>query len=48
LAVDAYCDPHLVEIGIGRERLEAGVLILPAEAPDPGRAHGFEHGHDDR
>ena len=28
-------DAHLVQVGIGRERHQAGVLVLPTEAPDP-------------
>ena len=41
-------DAHLVEIRVGGERLQAGVLILPAEATDARRTVGLEHRHHDR
>src|SRR5882724_1226881 len=31
----AICDSHLVQVGIGREREQARLLILPTEATDP-------------
>src|SRR4029453_18336120 len=41
-------DAHLVEIGVRRERLEAGMLIFPPEAPETRHVVGFEHRHHDR
>ncbi len=38
-------DPHLVQVGVGRERLEARMLILPPEPPDPEGAGRFADRH---
>ena len=38
-------DAHFVEVRVGRERLQAGVLVLPAEAPDARGAVRFQHRH---
>src|ERR1700722_19334098 len=35
--------PHFVEIGIGNKGEQAAVLILPAEASDPGLSRSFEN-----
>ena len=40
-------DPHLVEVGVPRERQQARVLILPAEAPDPGLPRGLDDRDDE-
>ena len=38
-------DPHFIQIGIARERDQAGVLIFPTEPPDARVARGFYDGN---
>ena len=40
-------DPHLVHVGVGGERHQARLLVLPSEASDPRRARSLEHRHVD-
>jgi hypothetical protein len=44
---EAVGDADLVQVGVRREREQAGVLVLPAEAPEACRPVGFEHGDGD-
>jgi len=37
--------PHFVEISIAGKREQAGVLVFPAEAADPGLAGSLEDGN---
>src|SRR6266446_6334044 len=43
----AICDSHLVQVGVGREREQARLLILPTEATDPIVARSLQHRHRD-
>src|SRR5947207_9682639 len=45
VGLEAIGDAHFVEIGVGGKRQQAGVLIFPAEAADPGLGGSLEDGN---
>src|SRR5258708_8178774 len=45
VGLEAVGDAHFVEIRGGGKRQQAGVLVLPAEAADPGLAESLEDGN---
>src|SRR5262249_52437886 len=43
IAIKGIGDPHFVEVGVTRERLQTGVLVLPTEAGAAQRVAGLDH-----
>src|SRR6202171_2174755 len=45
IGLEAVGDAHFVKISVGGKRQQAGVLVFPAEAADPGLARSLKDGN---